>query len=90
MRCLLFTLKVQADGQQTSLNYRYTVTPSENVNAFKPKKLDDDASMLDLRAALLGAAFHKRFSQLPTNEWCKVVWEAILFYLFIPIGFHKQ
>ena len=69
-------LQVGPDGTQAPLSYRYKVTPNPQINAFKPKKLDDDASMGNLKASVLGAVFHKKFSQLPVNESCKVVWEA--------------
>ena len=71
------------DGNQMPVNYRYTVQPQENVNAFKPKELDPDTSTLGIRSALFGAYFNKKYNQLPTCEWLRVVWEAIFGVLYI-------
>ena len=72
------SLQVAASGEQAPLSFRYTVTPAEKINAYKPKKLEDNLSRVGLRAAMLGAIYDKKYQQLPTNEWCKVVWEACI------------
>lgn len=72
----LTILQVDADGSQSVLSYRYLVTPRQNVNAFKPKALEDSCVRDNLRAAIFGAIFAGKFNQLPTSAWCKVVWEA--------------
>ena len=50
------------------------------MNAYKPKKLDDALNRIGMRAAMFGAIYDKKYPQLPTCEWCKVVWEASAHY----------
>ena len=81
-------VQVNQDGTQAPLSYRYKVVPNPQINAFKPKKLDDTASMENLKSSVLGAVFHKKYSQLPVNESCRVTWEAracvkITIYIYI-------
>ena len=72
------SLQVAASGEQVPLSFRYLLNPAANLNAYKPKKLEDNVSRIGLRAAMFGAIYDKKYQQLPTNEWCKVVWEACI------------
>ena len=85
-------VQVNQDGTQAPLSYRYKVVPNPQINAFKPKKLDDTASMENLKSSVLGAVFHKKYSQLPVNESCRVTWEAracvkITIYIYLCLHF---
>ena len=68
------------DGQQRSLHYRYKIHPKESVNAFKPKELEQGLDRLNLRPAQFGALFHQKYSQIPTCDWCRIVWEVGFLY----------
>ena len=69
-------LEVLPDGQQRALHYRYKISPKDSVNAFKPRELEASLDRNALRPAQFGAIYHRRYSQLPQCEWCRVVWEA--------------
>ena len=68
--------KVQSDGQQRALHYRHKIVANEKINAFKPKELEPTTQKLNMRAAMMGAIYHKKYNMLPQNEWCKLCWEA--------------
>ncbi|CAK9093525.1 unnamed protein product [Durusdinium trenchii] len=69
--------KVQADaaGLQKTLQYRYQVTPSAQVNSFKPKEIAGDDRM-NLRPQVLGAVLQGRFTDIQRCSHCGIVWEA--------------
>ncbi|CAK9018647.1 Uncharacterized protein SCF082_LOCUS14174 [Durusdinium trenchii] len=71
------TAKVQARMADRPLPYRYGLTPSTTVNAFKPKELPSDTDWSSLRSAELGAIFHKRYNQIPCADHCALIWEAL-------------
>ena len=78
-QCIPKQLEVMTDGQQRPLHYRYKIVPKDSVNAYKPKELEQNLDRLNLRPAQFGAVFHQKYSQMPTCEWCKVIWEVGFF-----------
>ncbi|CAK9075121.1 unnamed protein product, partial [Durusdinium trenchii] len=72
----LAEFQVSTDGTNRSLQYRYVVTPSTMVNAFKGKDLvKEQPDVNKFRAPQLGALFNGRLSQLPRGKNASVVWE---------------
>jgi hypothetical protein len=74
-----------SDGQQRPLHYRYKIVPKDSLNSFKPKELEPNLDRLSLRPGQFGAVFHQKYSQIPTCDWCKVVWEVG--FLYFPLGY---
>ena len=74
---LCLSLQVSTDGTNRSLQYRYVVTPSTMVNAFKGEDLvKEQPDVNKFRAPQLGALFNGRLSQLPRGKNASIVWEA--------------
>lgn len=73
------------DGQQRPLHYRYKIVPKDSLNTFKPKELEQNLDRLNLRPGQFGAVFHQKYSQIPTCDWCKVVWEVG--FLYFQLGY---
>ena len=73
---LFNTVQVASDGSQVPLSFRYTVSVKDTVNAYKPKELDATVDKQNLRSSVFGAIWSKKFTQLPSNDFCRVVWEA--------------
>ncbi|CAK8999273.1 Uncharacterized protein SCF082_LOCUS5988 [Durusdinium trenchii] len=69
-------LKVLPDGQQRALHYRFKIAAKDKLNSYKPKELEGSVDKSNLRAAQLGAVFHNKYNQIPTCDWCNIVWEA--------------
>ena len=66
-----------SDGTNRVLQYRYSVSASGMVNAFRPRELTKEAGETDkIRAAQLGALFSGRFSQLNRGDNAGIIWEA--------------
>ncbi|CAK9079895.1 unnamed protein product [Durusdinium trenchii] len=73
----LAEFQVSTDGTNRSLQYRYVVTPSTMVNAFKGKDLvKEQHNVNKFRAPQLGALFNGRLSQLPRGKNASIVWEV--------------
>lgn len=69
-------MKVNADGSQTPMCYRYVIQAAPKINAFKPRELASTDDRLHLRAAQFGALWCGKLHQLPKATHCTVIWEV--------------
>ena len=65
-------------GAQVPLQYRYSVVPDQKINAFRPRDLSASDDKHQLPSAMFGAVFTGSYNTLPSAEYAKVVWEAML------------
>lgn len=54
--------------------FRYSVQPKSKVAGFTPKVLEDN--LMNLRATVIGGAFHGKFDLLPKTDAFRVCWEV--------------
>jgi hypothetical protein len=69
-------MQVSSDGSQAPVSFRYAVSVKDTINAYRPRDLEANIDKQNLRSSVFGAIWSKKFTQLPSTDFCRVVWEA--------------